>query len=514
MGISSDLRTAMLQHLEDESPYREILEEIDNAPLSAQEAKRGVETYRLKHHSLVIHRPDFLDDEPYWKFVVPDNKEVKTKLLRELHNVPSVGHPGFNRTLQLVKRHLYWRGMTSEVRDYVLQCPVCQLEKGEHQLPRGELQPLQVPQEKWTDVSIDFIVKLPKTKKGNDSVFVVVDRATKYAHFIPCTESMSARQTALLYWRHVARLHGIPRVLYSDRDVRFTSRFWRELWYFVGTSLRMSTSFHPQTQGQVERMNSVFEQVMRCTVHELGEPRNWDDLVPFIEFSVNSQPNRSTGYSPFYLTYGYHPVTPIDLLKSTDHSRVEAVDEFTQRLRDTYSKACTNLQHANEKYKQHYDRRHRPATYSVGQSVLLSTRHLRLQGTPQKLQRRFIGPFVIEERVGQQAYRLHLPGDWHIHPVFNVTLLRPWKVGDWLRATTAPMPQLEKTPDDDEHEIERLLRGRWVNRGNRRIREFLILWKGLGLDDARWVPETDITPPSHRRMLIDRDRPVFEGDNE
>ena len=171
------------------------------------------------------------------------------------------------------------------------------------------------------------------TKKGNDSVLVAVDRATKFVHIVPCQEAISARHTALLYWRNVARYHGIPRTIFSDRDVRFTSQFWKSLWKFFGTGLHFSTSFHPQTQGQVERVNAMFEQILRCTVHELGEPRNWDDMVPYIEFCINTQPNRSTGYSAFYLLYGHHPLTPIELIKESDKNSVEMVDRFAHRLR-------------------------------------------------------------------------------------------------------------------------------------------------------------------------------------
>ena len=140
---------------------------------------------------------------------------------------------------------------------------------------------------------------MPTISKGNDSVLMVIDRATKMVHIVPCKEAINAKQTAELYWQHVGRIHGIPKFIYSDRDRRFESKFWKSLWKFLGTNIKMSTAYHPQTQGQVERMNAVFEQILRCTLHELGEPREWDELVPSIEFCMNSQPNRSTGYSPF-----------------------------------------------------------------------------------------------------------------------------------------------------------------------------------------------------------------------
>ena len=147
-------------------------------------------------------------------------------------------------------------------------------------------------------------------------------------------------------------------------------------------------------------MNAVFEQVWRCLVHELGECRDWDNLLPLVEFCIDSQPNRSTGYSPFYLTYGFHPVTLIDLIHETDCSSVESVTRFAQRLRGTYKRAQEHLHTAIEQQKKYYDRRHRATSYRAGDMVLLSTRNLRMRGTPYKLQRRFVGPFKIEECIG------------------------------------------------------------------------------------------------------------------
>ena len=508
VDVSNDLRQKMFQQLQQESPYREIITELEDAPIIRQEVKRGVETYRFRHSTLVVHRPDFHEDEPYWKFVVPDNIDTKAAIFKELHDLPTGGHPGFNRTLQAARRRFYWRGMTTDVREYVLQCPVCQVEKGETSLPRGELQPLRIPTQRWSEVTIDFVTKLPKTETGYDSVFVAVDRATKMVHLVPCVEAISAKETAQMFWHHVVRLHGVPKCLYSDRDRRFESAFWKYLWRLLGSDLRFSTAYHPQTQGQVERMNAVFEQVLRCTVHELGERRDWDTLLTHVEFCLNSQPNRSTGYSPFYLTYGYHPTTPIDLLSATDTSSVEGVTRFAQRLRQTYATAQEHLHRANEAYKKQYDRRHRPATFAVGDAVLLSTRNLRMKGTPAKLQRRYVGPYRVVERVGERAYRLRLPDGWNIHPVFHVSLLKPWKTGAWEREEPEVEPELEPQVDDREYEIEKLLRWRPVRVGNQRSREFLVLYKGYGLDDASWVREQDIRPQSNVQIMIDEDRPV------
>jgi hypothetical protein len=506
--ISSQFQEEMLKMLETETPYSDIIQKIDEAPLTNQVVQEGTAKYRIRGHSLCIHQDGFEETGSYWRIIVPDDKEVKAKLLTELHAVPYSGHPGYNRTLELARRHWFWKGMAGDIRDFVIECPVCQVEKGESQRSRGELQNLKIPEQRWTEISMDFITKMPTTTGGNDSILVVIDRATKMCHLVACSESISAAETAWAYWANVGKLHGIPKALHTDRDPRFTSRFWKTLWQITGTSLRFSTAYHPQTQGQVERLNAVIEQVLRCTVHQMGEPRDWDNMLATIEFCLNSQVNRSTGYTPFYLCYGHHPVSPMMFLSDTDRVCVENVSRFTRRLDTIYHRARSHLQAANEKYKARYDRLHRPAQYHAGTWVLLSTRHLRLQGTPGKLQRRFVGPFRVASRIGTQAYRLELPDTWKIHDVFHISLLKPWREDTWREEIDEqPVPVLEQD-EDVEFEIERVLRWRYYKSGNLRKKEYLVVWKGYPLDDSTWLPGEDIRPKEHFENMIARDEPV------
>ena len=176
-----------------------------------------------------------------------------------------------------------------------------------------------------------------------DTILTMVDKATKMCHFIACNEKISAREVARLYWQHVGRLHSIPSVIISDRDVRFTSRFWRELWRILGTDLRMGSGFHPESSGQVEKFNQLLEQTLRCTVHQMGEGRNWIDMLPVIEFSINNTPNRTTGYSAFYLNYGFHPLHPLQLVNAPTDSYVENVVSFVSRLQGDFDRAQRQL---------------------------------------------------------------------------------------------------------------------------------------------------------------------------
>ena len=178
----------------------------------------------------------------------------------------------------------------------------------------------------------------------------------------------------------------------------------------------VSTAYHPQTQGVVEKMNTVVSQTLRCLIHDMKNVRDWEILLPTVEMVINSLPNQSTGFSPFYLNYGHEPVTPIQLLKGNEIASTESVASFVRRVTSDWELARENLERSVGLQQKYYDRKHRDIHYKVGDLVLLSTRNSEMKGTLGKLQRKFVGPFQITEVIGQQAYRLSLPEDWKIHP--------------------------------------------------------------------------------------------------
>ena len=441
----------------------------------------------------MIHVTGQPEDVPYWRTVVPDDLEVKALLVRELHSTPYAVHPGVQRTIGKVRRYFWWKGMTSDVREIVESCPICQLEKTDHTQRKGSLQSLAIPEAKWQEVSVDFVVDLPVAAEGEDAIMTVVDRATKMVHLIPCRKTTIAGEAARLFWQHVVKLHGVPRAIHTDRGAQFVGRWWREIWSLMGTKLKYGTAYHPQSQGQVERMNAVVSQTLRCLMSDVTDLAKWIEYLPTVEMAVNSLPNRSTGYSPYYLLYGHHPVLPVELLKGDESTNVESVSKFVGRMHEVWRSARAHMEKAVVTQKKFYDQKHRDVQFAVGDTVLLSTQNLRLKGIPHKLQRKFCGPYKILEKIGAQAYRLKLPDTWRIHPVFHVSLLKQWRP-----STMQHVPgevELEEPDQPRYFDVERILQWRWNTKTRQRHREFLVLWQGYPMEDAEWIPASYFSDP-------------------
>ena len=506
MLIDGQFKNKIYSLLKNERPYNSIIAELEAGKI---EVKEKDEVYRMKRGMLVVHQKEQNTDFDFWRAIIPDEVAVKNFILTELHSIPYSLHPGIQRTLQKVKKHFFWKGMTGNVREYVESCPVCQVEKTDHTLGRGNLQSTSIPEKKWSEVSVDFVTDLPVTRSKKDSILTVVDKATRMVHLIPCRKSTTAAEAAKLYWDNVVKLHGVPSVIYSDRGTQFTSQFWKTLWGLTGTQLRYSTAYHPQTQGVVERMNAVIGQMLRCTLHE-ERAGNWDLLLPTVEMTINSLPNSSTGYSPFFLNYGYHPVMPVELLKGDEGVQVEAVENFVERVQNEWKQARKNLLHSVQTQQRYYNQRHRSVEYSVGDLILLSTKNLKFKNVPVKLQKRFVGPFEITEKIGTQAYRIQLPENWSIHNVFHVSLLKKWKTSVYRTEAAEPGDELE-IEEQHQRVVEKVLRWKKIGRGQPPA--YLILWQGCPPEEATWETANRFNSEDFRQW-IDRDQPPEEISNE
>ena len=254
-------------------------------------------------------------------------------------------------------------------------------------------------------------------------------------------------------------------------------------------------------------MNGVVGQTLRCLIHDSNDIKAWEILLPTVELVVNSLPNASTGFSPFYLNYGYEPVVPIQLLRGDELAKTESVAAFVQRVSSDWKLARQNLDRSVHLQSKYYDAKNRDVGYKVGDLVLLSTRNLKMKGTPGKLQKRFVGPFQVIETIGEQAYRLALPEDWKIHPVFHVSLLKTWKAADVHEDQPVSHDDIPEV-EEPYWEIERLLRWRKIKKNKKIIKEYLVLWKGFPVEEASWVQAEQFSHPEQIQQYIEEDQPL------
>ena len=378
---------------------------------------------------------------------------------------------------------LRWDSIRRDIQQYVLTCPVCARTKAQHIAPSGLLQPLPIPPTPWHTLSLDFITDLPESNK-HTAILVVVDMLSKMAHFIPLKGIPSATELSHIFLEHIVRLHGLPTKLVSDRASQFTSKFWKAFCSALGVEVALSSAYHPQTDGQTERVNQSLEQTLRSLISTLTS--SWDLALPLAEFSYNNNTHTSIGCSPFYYLTGLHPrMLPI-LLPQTP-TLMPSVSERLLALQDIQNKARQSLVKTKQDMKKQVDRHRTPEpSYQVGDLVWLSTRNITLEG-PRKLQPRFIGPFPINKVLTPVTVRLQLPPEYAIHPVFHVSLVKPYHPN--TRKDSPPPPIL--VGDHHEYEVQRILDAK-------RIRGrlfYLVDWKGYDPSERSWEPASYVHAP-------------------
>jgi hypothetical protein len=354
---------------------------------------------------------------------------LRELLVRESHGGGLMGHFGVSKTFDVLHEHFFWPHMKRDVERIVSKCITCRQAKSKV-MPHGLYTPLPVPSEPWVDVSMDFIIGLPRTRKGRDSIFVVVDRFSKMAHFIPCHKTDDATNVADLFFREVVRLHGIPKTIVSDRDVKFLSHFWKVLWGKLGTKLLFSTTCHPQTDGQTEVVNRTLTQLLRAFVKD--NLKSWEDILPYVEFAYNRSVHSSTGYSPFEIVYGFNPLTPLDLvpLPITEIASLNGKRK-AEMVKKIHEHAKQQIEKKNEQAAKSANRGRKKVTFQPGDWVWV---HLRKERFPEKRKSKLLprgdGPFKVVAKIGDNAYKLDLRGEYNVSATFNVADLTPFDVDE------------------------------------------------------------------------------------
>jgi hypothetical protein len=389
----------------------------------------------------------------------------------------TTGHEGVQRTLHRLRADFHVPQARQLVQEFVRDCVTCQRNKTEHLHPGGLLQPLPIPEQIWSDVSMDFIEGLPRVN-GKSVILTVVDRLSMYAHFIPLGHPYSASSVARVFFEEVVRLHGIPSSIVSDRDPIFTSNFWKELFKLSGIQLKMSSAFHPQTNGQSEAANKVIAMYLRCLTGD--RPRQWLRWLPWAEYCFNTAYHSSLRETPFKLVYGRSPPSLRSYEKGD--ARVPAVEQSILDRDLFLSEVRERLHQAQEYAKLYYDNNHHEVVFGVGDWVWVRLLHRPAASIPGhrtgKLAPRFYGPYKVLSRIGDVAYKLELPTGAKIYDVFHVGVLKAFH-GIPPEATPALPPLLHGRvlPNPTKVVRARKARDAW---------QLLVQWEGQPSSDATW----------------------------
>lgn len=461
--ISSDLNQQIKNSYTLDSHLTELVEKLDQNQTAGK--------YLLKDGLLRKNR----------KIVVGPNGNLKAKLINWYHSSPEAGHAGRDLTLARIKQVFTWKGLSKQVRQFVRACQVCQTSKSETVAYPGMLQPLPVPHEVWVDVSMDFITGLPKSE-GKEVILVVVDRLSKYAHFVALSHPYSALTAAQAYLDNVFKLHGWPRSIVSDRDSVFLSQFWQSLFSLHGTEFLMSSAYHPETDGQTEVVNRCLEGYLRCMCGDF--PNQWVKWLSLAEWWYNTHYHTATKFTPYEVVYNQPP--PIHLPYLPGESANQVIDRDLQRREAMITELKQHLLTAQNRMKVQADKHRSERVFNVGDWVWLKLKPYR-QSSVQirnnvKLSPKYFGPFQISDRIGKVAYKLQLPASAKIHDIFHVSQ---------LKEVRGPLPVTSAIPSwlsgrGDQVVPAAILAKRIVPYRNAAKVQYLVQWQNQTPDAATW----------------------------
>jgi transcription antitermination factor NusG len=388
--------------------------------------------------------------------LIPNYLPLKNFIIDAYHATKWTGHMGRDKTIANIQHEYYWKNMNKEIAERVKACDVCQKTKEETSKLRGLLYPHQIPNNCWEVVTMDFIMPLPRTDKGYDGIFVVVDKFSKYAIFCECKSTISAKQTAELFIKHVFIHFGMPKQIISDRDARFLSSFWTHLFRLLDVKLMKSSAYHPQTDGQTERMNKTLIQMLRSCIQQYKE--QWDVLLPMMQFAYNNSMQDSTGYKPFFLVYGRIPHIPYILhtiVKRKIDSRNDYVKKFVEEIKEVITHAADKMKHAQKKQKLQADKKRRNIEYEVGDLVLIRSYNFRGAYDKRKFDVKYFGPFPVSAKLSRVTYRVNLLHLMNCHDVFHISQLK--KYTGACKVITTPLGDVDRYEEDEGLEEEDII---------------------------------------------------------
>ena len=434
------------------------------------------------------------------RWYIPKDEALRRTIMEAEHDSKIAGHFGVYKTIGRVRANFYWPKMDDHITEYVRSCDACQHNKSRRHKKFGFLEPLNVPLRPWTSLSMDFIVSLPLSQ-GYTKIWVIVDRFSKMAHFIPLKTEEHIKELALTFVKEIWRLHALPESIISDRDTRFTSKFWRSLMQMLDVKLNISTAFHPESDGQTERVNQTLEQYLRsyCSYQQ----DDWVSLLPFAEHAYNTSVSESSKASPFEINYGFSPQTQWSGIVSESQGVHPDSELVVKDWEGTWQEVRETLLKAQERQRKWHDQKRQPApeyatledvkrgTAIKADRVMLDRKNIRTKRPSEKLDHKMFGPFVIKRKVGNRAYELELPGRWDIWPVFNVALLEPYRE-DPIGRSQKEIPAPDVVDNEPSYVVSKVVDSRWYGNPKKkfphRFVQYFVSWEGYGPEESSWEP--------------------------
>ena len=448
------------------------------------------------------------------QFVVPQSEQLRAWIMAWAHDAKGSAHRGSGRMVAWIKERAWWSKIDDDVQRYCRSCEACQRSKPNLQGRQGLPMSIETPRAVGESLSMDFVGPLPAGGSGNTAVLVVVERLSRYVFFVPCKTTSSACEVWNLLNSNVLTHTGVPRVIVSDRDTRFTSHFWEGLWEQLGAELKRSTAFHPQTDGQAERAVRTLVEALRTMIDSTQD--NWEELLPHIARAFNSSVCDTTKKTPDEIFFGSRRRTPLDAELERGGVRAPAAhpgaQEQAERSKTAIQEATAAIEKAQQKQRDDSARGRRAVDIAVGDEVWLSRDNMRPVGRDRarKLDPLYCGPFEVARMAGPNAAELILPAGWKIHPVFNLDKLKKHVDGQKLfparpagddRRGPEAAEALEEDPraggpasadpTQETFEVESILDERARGRGRGAHTEFLVKWAGWPIEQASWVAEHD-----------------------
>jgi len=412
------------------------------------------------------------------KMYVPDDLDLRRRIVSDHHDTPVAGHPGILATTRSVRLSYWWPGLATFVKKYVAGCATCQQFKVNTRPSKPSLYPIPSDSPRmFGSIGMDFMTDLPSADDGSDSIMVVVDHGlTKGMVLVPTTKlGLTSEKTAQLFLDNVYSRFGLPDSMISDRGPQFDSEFWQELCKLLGIKSKLMTAFHPQTNGGTERANREIQ--FYLSVFCINNPTSWSKALKKAEFVYNNRPHADRTQTPFELMYGATPKAIIEPYLKGNITTDQRMEQLSQWRND----ALLAHEYARQKMKEKIKSTFKP--FKKGDKVWLEGTNLKL-GYNKKITTKREGPFTITEVLGPVNYRLKLPDKWRMRNIFHAVLLTPYEENG-IYGENFPQPSPDVIDGEREWEIERII----GHKGSKN-RQYHVKWKGY--DEMSWEPEKNL----------------------